>query len=83
MDRNKLVFLLNAQVVEKLRRRWSVRLEIPRFVEHRVVTGLHDTGRDIEIHYVLVGGGVSEKDLCEIMVVEFTLSCARLSNTHP
>jgi hypothetical protein len=72
VDRNELIFVLDAQVIQKLRRWWSVRLEIPRLVKYCVVTGLDDAGGGVQVHYVLVSGGVPQEDTCEVMVVKFT-----------
>jgi hypothetical protein len=76
MNGNRLVLSFDTKVIEQLRRRGLGRLEVPCLVKHRVVARFDNTRGSVEVHYVLVGGGITQEDTGEIVMVEFTPSRA-------
>ena len=58
-----------ADVIEMLRRGWARLLQVPSFIEFCMVTALDHTGVQIEIHDVVIGRRVAEKDSLEIVLI--------------
>ena len=77
-----VVFELQTHIVQELRRRWSGWLQVPSFVEGRVMASLDDAGSKVDVNDVLVGCGVAKKDAGEVVVVEFSPTVPRTLYTH-
>jgi hypothetical protein len=77
------VVVFETEVVEELCSRWSGRVEVPSFVELRMMACLYDAGIKVQIEDVLVRGGVTEEDTREVMSIQFSTAIARSFYAYP
>jgi hypothetical protein len=58
-------------------------LEVPRLIEHGMVTSLDNPRGGVEIDNVEVGCCISKEDTGEVLLVQFTLLRASLLHANP
>ncbi len=58
-------------------------LEIPRFVELRMVTAFDQSRVQINIDDVLIQGGLSDEDLGEVVAIQLAVPITSLFGAHP
>ena len=54
-----VIFELQTHIIQELRRRRSSRLQVPSFIEGRMMAGFDDTSVKVDVDYVFIGGSVA------------------------
>jgi hypothetical protein len=70
------------KVVEKLRRRWAVRVHVPGFIKLGVMALFHKTRIQVEISDIVIGCRKTKEDPREVVTVEFAASVSAAFDAH-